>query len=1670
MLTTKENENDLQVPTSSGCAGGSNKAPPQSIKMAFTNLIEHLSMSSKYPQKLQLIDALTIHQEILNTDKIPNDICLLPYLVLQKIMMYSDYRPLCKIMSKINQHFKIYPIDILLALLHCCDNILRQDLLSRLHTCKIAIPFLLPDPNNDAVSFLLWAMRSIFCEWKCIKNEEINSKGKEIKQKVKEIQSKRSRIVDYKGPIVSFLRVGSTKSPKDFSKSHMLNMVIGDHNYFFHWNCPGGSFTRKFVNGMVELSCYLPSGKDTDSFSDAAIFLNLRGDARDYAIQLDFIKSISLMSFVVLLEENLDNGTLNFMQQLVDNGMQQLEDNGMPQPAGRVVIMFPDYNYMRTLNNADRLLKIMSENGIAHIDIKDENDDEIKCQIQNLISKKVSAADPLKFLALSECATMARNNGIKVDEDDTDCKIGHDTARNMIEILDPKQSAGTKAKVLPLQASEIFDLEPSADAKAKMLPLQGSELWHKWAEHDKQSFKKRKNTVAIIDPIEQAKITIRQQQQKYVSKLTPLMNEFTKSLQTKNCSVRFYTLQWLKLFLDDRSRKILPKMRAEYENIRTELQKAKDNDGSETYETVKMLINDLKKQNKLIIEGSLGLEHLFREVGQIYEAVKGFDNQSGRHVADSYPAIMVDILNQGYPVELMDGDASHVPITWVSAVLTQLKDFHKGKRIFVTSVLGIQSTGKSTLLNTMFGLQFNVSAGRCTKGAYMQLLPVKSIPIKSNIQKSMCDYVLIVDTEGLRAPELSSTESFSHDNELATFVIGLADMAIINIYGESPGDLNDILQTAVHAFIRMKNVSVNLRCHFVHQNVTAVLADSQTKHGQEAFLTKLNTMTKYAAIAEHCESKYSSFKDVIKFNEKKDVTYFPGLWKGDPPMAPVNTGYSDKALQLKSTLMNLAGVEANKDPTFNNFQLLVKTLWNAVCYENYIFSFKNTQEVVAYNDLDAAFSEWSWTLHHKMLEWRHQAGNAISNCALSEVSKEAMTYLKKADSMLQETYTGLAQKMTNLFENSEHSYTLAQWRTNYTIRLQHLRDDCKREADSQCELLKRNRQDHLKLELIQKNHRTQLLEKVQNLVAKSKCNNSTLTQPELKREFDKKWQGWIAEFDKKEYQSMYATNDEIDIIIADVLQELLKKYDSILLPKLTKALSTKGINDLHIDFIPKNHLTKFSDANTSQPAIVVHKITAFFGLTKDNSKKQDKEVKQTQEASQNFFKEAIKAFDELKRHFHNFNRSYAIDLLKKFIDKIENYNKKHAHMLTSEYIVDMAIAFASYLAAEFIKLMNEMRIQNDPRETFERLREAYFDTFLDQYKGISSETTAARSLCRILSIAIEAAVEEILPTKIADHIKHSDPNFQYKRYFKVKVLKDLAANRNFRLFQDYLTDSKSSFESWAEKYVIEFCAPNGQGNHITLAQSVVKSKIKIIKETFKCLPKDIAIEEWLRNFHKKLNEELKIDFGEVKDNVIVATKVTNSSESFITTLSEQLTHEEEKLMKMIVDPRSKFSRITKWKTSPQSLLCEELFGCTEQCPFCGEQCELTDPNHASCGKDHSIKIHRPQCLRRFTWHDSNKLVLDLCTHSVESESRFKNGDTNDNWVPFKDYRTIYKNWCISNESPKEAPKYWQWFIYNYLDDVTKWVGAEPTSIDHLNWKMVSQDMAVQSLSEVYGVS
>ena len=377
----------------------------------------------------------------------------------------------------------------------------------------------------------------------------------------------------------------------------------------------------------------------------------------------------------------------------------------------------------------------------------------------------------------------------------------------------------------------------------------------------------------------------------------------------------------------------------------------------------------------------------------------------------------------------MDGDAAHVPLQWVTAVLHSAVEMLGDPNIFVLSVLGLQSTGKSMMLNTAFGLQFDVCAGRCTTpGIFMQLLPLD----KELKQRTKCKYVLVVDTEGLRSPQLDPEKTQKHDNELATFVIGLANMTLINIYGEVLGDMDDILQTSVHAFLRMTQVKFNPSCQFIYHNTWAYI---NSEVGHDKFSQKLNQITIDAAREENCEGQFKSFDDVIKFNHQNDVHRFPGLWKGNPPMAPVNTGYSRSAQMLKKHIIECM-YSTEKDASYlhlSSFVVKINDLWYALLQEKFVFCFKNSLEITAYNSLETAYSMWDWTFTEAMLKWEQKAENAICAAPLKDVPALVKDKCKKLEVYVSDQIKPLKSQMEEFF-NGKQSGILAQWKEKFERR------------------------------------------------------------------------------------------------------------------------------------------------------------------------------------------------------------------------------------------------------------------------------------------------------------------------------------------------------------------------------------------------------------------------------------------------------------------------------------------------------------------------------------------------------------------------------------------------------------------------------------------------------------
>uniref|UniRef100_A0A672L591 VLIG-type G domain-containing protein n=1 Tax=Sinocyclocheilus grahami TaxID=75366 RepID=A0A672L591_SINGR len=647
-------------------------------------------------------------------------------------------------------------------------------------------------------------------------------------------------------PMVSFFRFGSVSS----SKSQLMNSLINEkHNTFFHRNCPGSSRTRVLIDGVVEIAWFCPSGTVDDKFTDCVAFCNLHGDAGDHEKQLQILTEMASVNVVLLPQ--LDRNDRNAAK------IQNLYKNRKP-----LICLFTE----------DVSAATETRKGKYKIGLKGRNQSDVSEELRKTINDCLSESSSTFRLE-----NVSKLSDIRVDEEnDDDCRRGREAAKQMMSLLGKKDQTEIK---------ELF------------LPHQGK-LWQQWSQKNKELHRLRGDEIEMEISRKQTEMDqIRQQQ--HESDISEFIKLFIKEMNS-DASNKMIFLKWLRILLDEHTSAELRDLHNKYDEAWSNILKLKEKEDKSDLKAQKQ--SEFERITEELQDANFGLEHIMREIGQIYESCSSVkENKKDLQIDfSSLPSLAAEMMISGFPLELMDGDAAHVPMIWISAVLDQIIQKLGDQRVFVLSVLGIQSTGKSTMLNAMFGLQFAVSAGRCTRGAFMQLIRI-SDEMKTQMN---FDYILVVDTEGLHALELAGRSIRDHDNELATFVVGLGNVTLINIFGENPSELQDILQIVVQAFLRMKKVNLFPSCVFVHQNVSDVTAGEKNMDGRRRLQETLDEMTKLAAKEEVCDAE--SFSDVIRFDVQKDVKYFAQLWEGNPPMAPPNPNYCENIQELKKTIMSHA--------------------------------------------------------------------------------------------------------------------------------------------------------------------------------------------------------------------------------------------------------------------------------------------------------------------------------------------------------------------------------------------------------------------------------------------------------------------------------------------------------------------------------------------------------------------------------------------------------------------------------------------------------------------------------------------------------------------------------------------------------------------------------------------
>ncbi|XP_073330613.1 up-regulator of cell proliferation-like [Pagrus major] len=1390
------------------------------------------------------------------------------------------------------------------------------------------------------------------------------------------------RIVVSELPMISFVRLGECS----LSKSEILNKLLSNsqqyHDTFVHSNMECGDSPRRISNGVAEISWYLPCGnKNIDIFSEPVAVANLRGDIASFETQFSFLCQTSAAVFVFF--DNLDSDC-----QLLMNKHHKAE-------------IFLVGNHQSSRFSKEVLKKVATKMGLTARNIllktKHMNDADFVKNLRKTVSNVVENSE--MKMGIEQMADIAHELGIWVDEDCPECQ----TAKNNADAI----------------TAEIQDI---LKYKETQLPLQG-QIWKELTGLEKEEFRLRKvgseNIEKYKSDLQVQKEKLRKKQNSY--DMSNAMTCFINAISSPGTE-RSYFLKWLRMNLDNLSREKLSDLREQYK---------KKYQNSENKE-------EIKEIDRQLSNSSLGTEHFFREMGQIYEASLSLpETDPSRQQLQHLPKLCAGLLLDGFPLELVDGDASNIPLRWVSDVLSQLNDLVSPKnKILVVTVLGVQSTGKSTLLNTMFGVQFAVSSGRCTRGAFMLL-----IRVNDDVKKVLnCDFMVIIDTEGLKSPELAQLDnSHEHDNELATLVVGLSDITIINIAMENSTEMKDILQIVVHAFLRMKEVGKKPKCQFVHQNVSDVSAHEKNLRDRKLLLQQLNEMTQAAAKMEKKEEN-KSFTDVMEYSPDTGNWYVPGLWNGNPPMAPVNAGYSEAVYELKKNIIQMLGSCESSANNILEFTEWTESLWNAVKHENFIFSFRNSLVADAYMRLCTEFNKWEWEFKKEMYTWVTEADTRIYNfgtvAGQSETSNmsDFLTHLKsEACTELSKWETKLLENLAEYFKQTEgHVYLVEGYREDFVNSAKSLRREMENSVINQLTAAADIRQGMAEIDRIKEKHTKQIEERVCALIEECRKQKVKMTDKELDKVFDKMWYKAVNEvsFSKPRVTDVTAN-------VSHYLRTNLSHKGS----HACDLLSQKRLQDcgqVPFKYTVEGLYKQFK-----------HQVSKWFNV--------EDHVMALQKIADHIIMDCTEIVTDKVKTKNNYHDTYIQEILHMIDEKLQNNQNVKIEI---EFEVPLKQHICGFAARQFKKMHEDFLRENDPYRCLNQNKEKFRAGFKDVFhKRDQCQKKAEEFTERCLRPAVEDFINRSLGPDIIGEMK-TKFEFSTRMFFQYSILMDLLSKKDFKKYQSYIC----SYEKYAYKWVLD-CILKHFSNGTTMFEfedQHLQSRINSINIAINKAKTEKSgnLKTFVENVCQKLGDKLVIS-----QDALGAFMILNNAdqEQFAHWLTVCVKDMEQALRKKFKETSIQM-KLKSLRVNPQRELLSQMIGCGKQCPFCKAPCEAGGRDH----KEHHTSLHRPEGLGRYRWDGTEKLVIDICSSLVVSDLRFCCAATNGEYHPFKLYTEIFPDWKIAPDASLQASDYWKYVLAKFNDKFAEAYNAKPADIPFI-WKMITYKQAEESLKKTFNI-
>ena len=1565
-----------------------------------------------------------------------------------------------------------HPMDLMHFFIKNLDIPSRGKLYQKLALCKLALPVLFP---NKGHIYMDMSLRQVKIAWK---NDGQIVEGDFTKAPI---------------PLVSMIRCGH-QSNESFSKSKLANDLFKfkcDTNFgncgFFTKESLTSNGLRKVANGTVE-GMWFEGKSNQDEFPASFGLLNLRGDSLQHIQTASMLVSFSDVVFMFCDRDMFKDDLYKNMLRETANKL-KMRNYGEKTISKLLVIGTKDAQPHVNENRAffQDISKSLEGKKVSN------NYQKFLASINNIIENSLRETSVDSITPLS--TRLKRENKESSEANIESANYIYDSFLKMMD----KIKDGNEVQRSALLKSH-FPLQSTTKdyAKTQRDEHRSIEISEKTEFHDKL-------------------IAIRRGRYEKIRKgILELMSSFLREIfNLRTVDQKLMPIGNIQYSLDDWRHKYMFDIQMQYSNSRKRLTSLKEKEienkkkkinneeiKNKLRESIQAEIERSANLRKLLLDTSVGIDIIFREIGEICETAKRNDKSLIKELDEcnrKLPELAAALLMQGAAIELMDGDGLSVATDWLEEVMKALQKcimdtfvMKKAPKIFVPTVLGTQSTGKSTLLNTMFGVHFPVSSGRCTTGALMQFIPIR-------LENFPYDGLMIIDTEGLGAPEYKGDNV--HDNEIATFVLGISDLAIINVRGEVPTNIENFLQVSICALMRMSMIDFHPSVVFVHQNYDSS-AKEKNFEGRDTFMKEMDKAVLIQARLNQKLDQFSCFQDVVDISLKGDFEYFPQLLEGSPPMSPPNGDYSKSCSSL--TRYILSKMKANFEK-FHNAQSLpefaekIKAIWNGVLDENFVLSLINAAEIQVKYDIDNQMSNWRIKMESYMedilesfcreieadfkakettpnfLRAKKEQLELKSHATNNEQMKNFSTYINR-QTLHQTIYKNWEQKCINIMDKNR-------------VRIV---EDCQRRLSDYFNHEKNVAQLRDELQQIKtklQDHARQVANELLSKKEKQAGENVTpeFSDEEIENVFQTFWSSEKDRFNAKKEKTFAPDN-----VPQKFYHEIGSKYGHVAnFKKISDKSGVKLQHKFKIEWVKISHVE-------------------FIGNI--ISKNYKKYIKNNLEAefSQNMLQLIVKTESKLlsevvtlcdigglkKMHFQPDSsafdcRTLVKEYLMKAIDLLEKTHSESSqrklYNLTDTFKVMFLFDAAQLAVPNFVKAQQSFISAMDISTKLDNERENIKQIFTLILKKEGTLTIAAKQVTKRLHRASRNAVLKQIRTPCKDILLRLVTQKIHVHglvlHDVIAMLENTISQENVNYLQEYFQDP---FRVFRKKilHVFDGCPDIKLNDMIRQKFDTATRKLREFTEKeLKVSEERSLIQVICQNKYIRSLGVGEVDFDDIampkcnkQETLDLARSHREISEAEKEKIKKRMDDETEiieKLKLLISDTDELNTDITLQEQSEikEKIITDvnhHLFECVKTCPLCHGPCNETHSGGSGPYSEHKSRCHRPKGFSGFTMDGSGEFVTSFCNESVKSNPQFKNADTNLEMVYCRDYRTVndyYNSWNIEGMASDDS-LYWKYITYQVTKNLNKFFPkAKKPNIS--SWGGISKSEAIKTINSLF---